>query len=143
MEQQRTTERPRWTVRVGLALLWIAFLCLAALMALMTVFYFATMGLEGAQPSTSELVIGVLAVLATLALLTLLIFATRGSAWGRRGAAVAGIVIGGLALLVIVATGSPAPQTVGAALAALVGGVLVLLPTFRPSPAGRPSVHPG
>ncbi|MGM1028881.1 MAG: hypothetical protein ACQEWM_03295 [Actinomycetota bacterium] len=128
MEQQRTTGRPHWTTRLGLALLWVACLCLAGLMALLTVFYVATMDLEGAQPSTSELVMGVLTVLGVLLMLTVLVFATRGAAWARRAAAIAGIAVGGLALLAIAVTRSPAPETVGVSLAALIGGVLLLLP---------------
>ena len=133
------TPRAPWTVRVGLALLWLAFASLAAVMVLLTVFYVATLDLEGGQPSIPELTIGVLTVLGTLAMLTVLIFATLRKGWARWVVGVVGIAAGSLALLAITATRSPAPETVAFALAALVGGVLLVLPTSGRWYAGAPA----
>ncbi|MET4098454.1 chromate transport protein ChrA [Agrococcus sp. UYP10] len=128
-------------MRIGLVLLWVAFLCLAGLMALLTVFYVATIDQPGAQPTGAELTLGVVgAVVPLVLLLVVLIFASRRREWARWFALVAGIGAGLLALLAMAATRSPAPETVGIALAALVGGVLLALPAsgrwYRGAPRG-------
>ncbi|ROR65917.1 hypothetical protein EDD26_1288 [Agrococcus jenensis] len=116
-------------MRIGLVLLWVAFLCLAGLMALLTVFFFATIDLPGGQPTAAELALGVVgAVVPLVLLLVVLLFASRRREWARWFALIAGIGAGLLALLAMAATRSPAPETVGIALAALVGGVLLALP---------------
>lgn len=139
----KQTPRAPWTVRVGLALLWLAFASLAAVMVLLTVFYVATLDLPGAQPSVPELTMGVLTVLAALLTLTVLILATLGKGWARWVAGVAGIAAGSLALLAITATRSPAPETVAFGLAAVGGGVLLLLPASGRWYAGAAGTRSG
>ena len=130
MEQRSTEGRP-WTARMGLALLWIATGCIAALMVLAAVFFVATLGLPGAMPSPLTLAVGVLILLGVLAMVVVLIFATRGQAWARWTAAGVGIAVGALALLGIAATRSAAPEAIGVSVAALLGGILLALPTSR------------
>ncbi len=133
---QRPPERRPWSVRVGLVLLWIATLCVAGLMAIVAVFFVATLGMPGAMPSPLTLAVGVLILLGTLTMVVVLIFATRGRAWARWTAAGIGIAAGALALLGIAATRSAAPEMIGLSVAALLGGILLALPIPRRGPRG-------
>ena len=124
---------------MGLALLWIATGCIAALMVLTAVFFVATLGLPGAMPSPLTLAVGVLILLGALAMVVVLIFATRGHGWARWTAAGVGIAAGGLALPAMAATRSAAPEAIGVSVAALLGSILLTLPIPRRAARAEPS----
>lgn len=128
-----TARRPvPWTAVVGLALLWLALVAVAAFSVLFSLWSAAT-----AAPSPLDIVLGVLPLLVAVAIL---VCATLRVRWARWVAVVLGVVLGALALVVLLATLSPAFETVAISLAAIAGGTLLALPSSGAwfGPASRP-----